>query len=293
MNLKKYLSDETDTLEIEISIEMLDKIISYLFTFSKFITNRHLTNIREFFKTISISLYRADIQSLIRVHLIRNVVKCRLDYNMSDYFMIIEDLRNQKGKYLEDYEEFIFPTIENEDVSLTKDDIKFVNNFVYERLRYNYLYKCKDYIIELLDQIDVNTFDSIKESHDNLINTMQLVVSQAKKAKVDDEDNKQFSLSDDDFNTTIKDLIKEIKQPTNYLKTGIQYLNDMLNGGFEAGRCTLILGSAKSYKSGLLLSIAHWIKKYNKDYIPRDKNKIPCVLYLTQENSLKETLERL
>lgn len=293
--VKRYSQDYDDyrNLDVNISIDMLDSIIAYLFTFSKYITNKNLTNIKELFNLISSNNFRDDLQTLIRYHLIKLAVKCRLDFGIKDYYLIIENIRESNNKYLDDIEEYIFPAILENNIELTKDEIKFINNFIYERLRYIYLYQSKDYIIEMLESLDSNSFDSIKDQHDELINAMQNVVSQAKKAKMDEDDDKQFSLTEEDYDTIITDLIYEIQQPTNYLKTGIKYLNNMLNGGFEAGRCTLILGTAKSYKSGLLLSIAHWIKRYNKDYKVKDKTKTPAVLYLTQENSLRETLERL
>ena len=35
------------------------------------------------------------------------------------------------------------------------------------------------------------------------------------------------------------------------------------------------------------------IKKYNKNFKPKDPTKIPCVVYLTMENSVTETIQRL
>lgn len=56
------------------------------------------------------------------------------------------------------------------------------------------------------------------------------------------------------------------------------WVNDTLSGQF---------------KSGLLLSIANWLKRYNAPYIPKDPSKIPLVLMITQENSVVESVARL
>ncbi len=87
--------------------------------------------------------------------------------------------------------------------------------------------------------------------------------------------------------------ILELKQPSNYLQTGIQCLNTQLGGGYEAGRTYIYLGISGGFKSGLLLHIALWIKKYNEHLKPKDPTKRLCVLYITQENSRKETLARM
>ena len=48
------------------------------------------------------------------------------------------------------------------------------------------------------------------------------------------------------------------------------------------------------FKSGILLTIAKWIKYYNADVKPkRNPNAIPTVLLITTENSVAETVDRL
>ena len=47
------------------------------------------------------------------------------------------------------------------------------------------------------------------------------------------------------------------------------------------------------FKSGILLSIAKWIKYHNKRFETKDPTKRPTILFITQENNLDETIERL
>ena len=49
----------------------------------------------------------------------------------------------------------------------------------------------------------------------------------------------------------------------------------------------------KSFKSGVLLNIAISVCKYNKQVTLKDPRKQPVVVYFTQENDIKETLERI
>jgi replicative DNA helicase len=46
------------------------------------------------------------------------------------------------------------------------------------------------------------------------------------------------------------------------------------------------------FKSGLLISLVYWFKLYNKGFKTK-KNKIPTILYITLENSVEETVERI
>ena len=65
----------------------------------------------------------------------------------------------------------------------------------------------------------------------------------------------------------------------------------MLNGGFESGRSYVFMGLTGVGKSIVLLSIANWIRKYNK--LPKKGNMKQAVLFISQENSKNETFERL
>lgn len=46
-------------------------------------------------------------------------------------------------------------------------------------------------------------------------------------------------------------------------------------------------------KSTIILNIIYQIKKYNRDYQCKDPTKRPCIVLLTMENSVEESIERL
>ena len=73
----------------------------------------------------------------------------------------------------------------------------------------------------------------------------------------------------------------------------MQGFNQLIGGGFENTRLYLLLGVTGGGKSLSMLNIAYQIKKYNKNFKPKDPTKIPCVVYLTMENSVTETIQRL
>ena len=73
----------------------------------------------------------------------------------------------------------------------------------------------------------------------------------------------------------------------------MQGVNTLVGGGFECTRAYLFLGMAGIGKSMLLLNLALQMKKANKGYIPKDPTKIPTILFLTQENSVEETVDRI
>src|SRR5699024_10960484 len=69
----------------------------------------------------------------------------------------------------------------------------------------------------------------------------------------------------------------------------------MINGGFENGRVYSFFGTPKSFKSGTLLNMLMSVTLANKasDIQSLDPNKKPVVYYLTMENSMSESLDRM
>jgi replicative DNA helicase len=100
-----------------------------------------------------------------------------------------------------------------------------------------------------------------------------------------------FDLSEKSMGQTIKSILKKLRAPTNKLKTGIQFLNKMLNGGLESGRSYMFMGLTGVGKSIVLMSIAMWIRKYNK--LPKKEGVQYAVLFISQENSVTESFERM
>ena len=105
--------------------------------------------------------------------------------------------------------------------------------------------------------------------------------------------SESLSLSDDEqFEATVAHMYNRSISGSK-LKTGIQAINRSLNGGFENDRCYIYLGLPGEGKSSTLLNLALQIKANNKDVVTKDPTKRPTILFLTMENTLNETLERL
>ena len=73
----------------------------------------------------------------------------------------------------------------------------------------------------------------------------------------------------------------------------MQGMNELTSGGFAGGRVYMLFGLPGEGKSMTLLNLAYQIKKYNKNFQTKDPTKVPCVVMLTMENSVRETVERL
>src|SRR5699024_5546890 len=101
-----------------------------------------------------------------------------------------------------------------------------------------------------------------------------------------------FSLEDETFETVIEDAVSKLRDRNKILKTGIQRLNTILSPGYMSKRLYTYLAFPGKGKSTILLKSALDIRKYNK-VTTKDPNKRPAVLFLTLENDIPETIERM
>lgn len=106
-------------------------------------------------------------------------------------------------------------------------------------------------------------------------------------------DSQMFSLDDDIYSQTVDKVYERNCNPSTKLKTGMVAFNRSLAGGFENGRVYVYLGLPGEGKSTTLLNIGLQLKQNNTEYVTKDKTKRPCILFLTMENSLDETIERI
>ena len=102
-----------------------------------------------------------------------------------------------------------------------------------------------------------------------------------------------FSLRDGVFEDAIKETYNLITNPSRRLISGMQGLNEMVGGGFESGRVYMFLGITGIGKSITLLNLAYQLKLYNKNFRTKDPTKTPCIVILTMENTVVETITRL
>ena len=106
--------------------------------------------------------------------------------------------------------------------------------------------------------------------------------------------SESLSLSNDEqFEATVAHMYNRAIDGSTKLKIGIQAINRSLNGGFENDRCYIYLGLPGEGKSSTLLNLTLQIKGNNKDIVTKDPTKRPTILFLTMENTLNETLERV
>lgn len=119
------------------------------------------------------------------------------------------------------------------------------------------------------------------------------IISEMSQAEIEKDNADEMIFGEDSFIRGQKRSIDEAKSPKSVVHTGCRELNRMLGGGFRAGRVYVFLGAPGTGKSLVLENVLYWACSMN-NYDPSllKEGLKPIVLYVTQENSLEESLER-
>jgi hypothetical protein len=291
----KYKYKGNSKVAMNFDIETLDSFCVYVMNLeSPFITRACLTNMHELFKISDLSNITST-PKMARVQFIKKALEARIKVNMGNKKMILSHILMHVDKeYRKDIKNDIIPMINDTGISAT--EIKYTNSMVADRLTFAFVLSYKEQIcsrLEALDDADtsINTFQPLRGMTMELKDIIIDLLSDIRKNDSYDEAKITFDL-DDNYENVIEQVMCKLTSPTNKLKTGLQALNEMIDGALEAGRVYMFMGSTGCFKSGILLHIAHWIKKYNK-VKTKDQSKRPTVVYITQENTIEETIERL
>lgn len=289
---------EIEKVKLQIPLTIWNLLVKYLFSESELVNLKAMANLKKMMNLCDISEYENNFEIQWRIQLINVVIKGFLN-NISDIELLKNYCVNESDsiykKNIKDFFNTYNLPISLEDLS--DDDVLFLSNYVLERIKYIHIFKNAPKLKNVLNELDYTDQENISVSKINnkveeVINTLYVDMNKAKTiSKAADMD---FSLGDElSALNAFKNTIDELNKPNNHLNSGIKYLNNMLDGGFENGRLYLFFGLPKSFKSALLLNLCIQVCKNNKDIILKNPNKTPCVFYLTQENSIRETIDRM
>ena len=287
---KNNITDIPEGVKIpmKFDLSLLNKFIGYIFKEnSSNITRKSLSIMNKLFKVIDESAYIGEPQLEARFEFINNALDAKLDRGFEDRDIIINYCRadistKENNEIIENIDRY---------TKLNYEEIRFLNDFVSDRLRYYYMKLYIDKFYDCADRLESGEFRSFREINDEFSKLCTDFLTQARRAKTFDSHD-EFSLDDENFENCVMDIVSNLKNPNKMLRTGIQKLNEMLSPALLGGRTYIFMGTPGGFKSGLLLKIARDIKKYNKGIVCKP-GKRPTVLLLTMENSVEETVERL
>lgn len=285
-NLNTNKSDE-EKFPIKFDIAMLNAMIGYIYKTTNQVTRKALLNMNRLFNKIDMDIYNVNSKMYARV----KFIKKSLDGTLNQGIMNKDLLVNYAKSVNEDEDTMeILDNLERY-TRLNYEEIQFISKCIEDRLKYINIYSYKEKIYNTVEKLDRGDYDTLEEINEEMVDICKEVVRNHREIKLLDETD-MFSLDQDTFDDNVKKVIKRLKEETYVLRTGLQYQNDILGGGYFGGRLYTYMALPANFKSGILLKAARDIKKYNKGVKTRS-GKQPTVLLITCENNVDETLERL
>ena len=283
---------KTPTVVLPISNELLERSIQLLLFTTKF-TVWDAQSIRDILRKSNIAHERGE-------DAYRNgLIKIALGV----FEKVVED-RAIDGKILRDTvvsasenAEEILDTLKTEITAtglvLNEDTAEYViksfSDLSESHVLYNYVEPFEGLVNEL-KSLDAHNAKALPKKFKDMVLPL---ISEMNKAEIERDNADEMIFGEESFIRGQKRSIDEAKSPRSVVHTGCRELNMMLGGGFRAGRVYVFLGAPGTGKSLVLENVLYWACSMNR-YDPSllKEGKKPIVLYVTQENSLDESLER-
>ena len=273
-------------IKLNLDMRTLDILCKYILQPSTFVKMEHLVNLRNLLNIIDPATYESDYDKLKRVNFITKGLEARLNNNINDVDLIL--------MYINGGLTFVPDFLDTNNLQLSRDEILYIHKFVTESLEYKFIYEKIDDIQDICTRFKTSDFNSRGSIVDEFKNMNSFMTNSFRKVAVNDNFiDMTFSLRDGQFENAITNTWNTISNPSRRLICGMQGLNEMLGGGFESGRVYMLLGTSGVGKSLTLLNLIYQIKRFNKFYKTKDPTKTPCVVLLTMENTVIETITRL
>lgn len=288
----KYMKNvqQEELYDINFDLSTLENMSAFVISDNKNIRKSNLINMKNLFESINTKIYDVDPIRKKYVNFIKKGLHAKLIENLNDP-SIIEKYVN--GGIINDNKDSDDMVKISELKVLNNAEINYVNEQVSGALKHAYLQNDKKKLKDILMRFESNDYRNLDEITNEFEEEIIKLASLFRHARVESQQEITFSLRDSVFNNVFTDIHEELTNPSRRLYTGMQGFNKLIGGAFEAGRVYMLLGLAGAGKSMVLLNLAKQIKDFNKHYRPKDSTKTPCVIILTMENSVQETIDRL
>lgn len=273
--------------QLRFSVFELDRLISTIL--NNLVNTRFVMNVRTLFNMFDESSYINDEEKATRVYLIKVMTDLALDSNIQDSPTLLNTI-DFNGKYANHATE----VLNNDyDAEVSEKESQTLDKKISQLLKFATIEQRSDTLINTINNIKSENYEDL-ESEITIVEDEITAIQKNLKdyRETIDEENNSFSLDSPELIGKIAKIIEHEKNPRSTVRTGIKLLNQILQGGWKAGRVYCCMAPMKNWKSGFLLNSAIWAKKYN-NLKPKDPTKKPVVLYLTLENSAAETFVRL
>ena len=280
-------------LPIYTDIETLDTYCEYVLNDgNKQINFANLINLQEYVGYMDPKTFSANDAKMARHEFLRLYLEAKMLKGLTSRKLAIKYvMSNCEPRLKKIIQREILDSIEPG--NLKSQDIQFINNMVYVKLNMVFLQRYKLGLGKIIEDLDSDSFVDDQDM-DYCLEYIQALLSELNKAKRRSRKENRFNLTDPVlFKSVMSEACDRLLSESNHLSTGFKGLDKLLNGGLENARIYNFIGATGGFKSGLLLNLMKTVKKNNVGRAHKDMNKRPTILFISQENNLWETINRI
>ena len=281
---KKYTKQpkQDQGLRFTFDITIMSAFCSYVVSENTSVHTSCLANLYTILNSIPESLFGDNQSLVVRFRFCKEALKTRLEKKITRKEFIIRDVIGPLGNKFEGLDVENLAELSNTEIMwLEKDissimDVMFINNNIVDLAR-----ECSDFVES--DYTDkMKCVETIKDRVVKMNNEFR-----RHDLDMDSEDT-MFKLSNPEG--SIQKILDRMNSPSYKLVTGMQSFNQIIAGGFEGSRVYCFYGLPGEGKTTTLLNLLYQLKKYNGNYVCKDRTKKPCIVLLTMENQIHETV---
>ena len=283
----KKRNSTPNKIKVKFDVPLLNSLIKYIRC--EYVSQSSLSQLRKFMRFIDIDSYEYEEAIYPRLKTLDILTKAIIDDGIRDESLLRSYLEDQYPTGIQIIEQIGF---DRNQLSSTECD--YIANAIRIRVQTIAINLKKAELLETLDKLDANSFKpAYAELVEQVRRQMTELIGELQQNDSDQGLMKEFAFSMADAAALIDKIVKKAKRPASILQTGIRQLNSILSPGFQSGRMYCFLGGSGKFKSGTLLNIAEQIRRFNPQ-IPAYENGLrKCILFITLENSIEETVGRI
>lgn len=228
-----------EKISMKFSVDQLDRIIITLLNNGH--NKKFASNVKRLFSMIS-SVNATGDGKEVRIYLIKQIVDIITAKGLFEKHSIL-DFIDTDGRYYGDCVTLLNDLWEEE---IPDSEVAMLDKMISNQLKYGAIVENTTKLSDMLLNLQSESYDDLGNAVKELETCLEGVNRDIKSARESIEDSKSdMSLSSSGFVNVLDGLIKKERNPATKVKTGIQYMNNMLNGGFEKGRLYCAMGVAK------------------------------------------------
>lgn len=283
---KKQVSQQytNNKAKYNFDLELLNTMCSFILSSNLNIKRVHMSNMKLLFENIDMTVYQNEPEKLKRIHFINKGLEARLYRDLRQPVLILAYINDGIAGTDLDLSKFR---------ELSNTELEYVNECVSGALKGLFVETDMDRFYELYMRYKALDYREKASMQGEIETFFSQVHAKFRKAQTESMFEQNFSLEEGVFEANVSDIYDTITAPGRFIGCGMQGLNMLVGGAFEATRVYVLFGIGGVGKSIVMLNIALQMKRHNKGYKTKDPTKKPAILFLTQENSVEETVERL